>query len=220
MQDRFIRIPENIRVELLNLYADVEGIIKSRLEEFKSFDRSDVNKLFAEMSFCVLTPQSRAKAADAAVGELVRSGLLFNGTYSQVSQVLRKWGVRFYEAKARYIVRNRYLLRDGGEYLKNMLRLSPFECRELLVKNVWGFGYKEASHFLRNIGFVGLAILDRHILKNMLYIGVIEKIPRSLTRQRYLDLEQIFIATAQSLGMSPECLDLLLWYRATGEVFK
>jgi N-glycosylase/DNA lyase len=220
MQGRFIKIPESIRAELLNLYAKVEGIIQSRLIEFKSFDRNDTNKLFAEMSFCVLTPQSRARAADAAVNELATSGLLFSGSYDRVAQVLKKWGVRFYEVKASHIIQNRYLLRDDGEYLKNMLRTSPFECRELLVENVWGFGYKEASHFLRNIGFTGLAILDRHILRNMLYMGVIEEIPKSLTRKRYLDLEEIFIATAQTLGMSPESLDLLLWYRATGEVFK
>ncbi len=220
MQVRFIKIPENIRAELLNLYSEVEGVIQSRLSEFKSFNRSDVDKLFVEMSFCVLTPQSRARAADAAVNELATSGLLFRGTYSQLVQVLRKWGVRFYEVKARYIIRNRHLLRDGGEYFKNMLGMSPFECRELLVKDVWGFGYKEASHFLRNIGFTGLAILDRHILRNMLHMGVIEELPKSLTRKRYLDLEEIFIATAQTLCMSPESLDLLLWYKATGDVFK
>lgn len=220
MQAGLVRIPEEIRFELLRLYVGIEDIIKSRLLEFQNFDKNDVEKLFSEMSFCVLTPQSRAKSADAAVRELVKDGLLFNGTYHQVADVLRKWNVRFYEAKARYIVHNRYLLKDNGTILKSALRLNSFECREFLVEKVWGFGYKEASHFLRNIGFTGLAILDRHILRNMKYMGVIDEVPKSLTRSRYFKLEQIFIAAAYSLGISPESLDLLLWYRSTGEVFK
>lgn len=220
MQARFVVIPEEVRVELLRTYAEIEDIIRARLLEFQKFDREDIYKLFAEMSFCVLTPQSRAKNADAAVKELLGRGLLFRGTYGQVASVLRRWGVRFYEAKSQYLIRNRYLIDDNGAMLKNMLRLNSFECRERLVEKVWGFGYKEASHFLRNIGFTGLAILDRHILRNMVYMGVIDAAPKSLTRSRYLELEQIFLATANSLGISPESLDLLLWYRSTGEVFK
>lgn len=220
MQVRFVTIPEEIRIELLKLHADIEDVIKSRLLEFQKFDRNDIKNLFAEMSFCVLTPQTRAKNADSAVRELVKDELLFRGTYHQVAHVLKKWHIRFYEAKARYIIRNRYFLNDNGVVLKNALKLSPFECREFLVERVWGFGFKEASHFLRNIGFTGLAILDRHILRNMLDIGIIDYMPKSLTRSRYLELEQIFIAMAHSLGISTESLDLLLWYRSTGEIFK
>ncbi len=220
MQDRLIPIPEKIRVELMKQYTMIESVIQSRLKEFQMFERDNIDKLFAEMSFCVLTPQSRAKAADAAVKELMTIGLLFRGTHRQVANVLRRYGVRFYEAKSRYIILNRYLLNDDGRVLKKMLSLSPFDSREALTRNVWGFGYKEASHFLRNIGFTGLSILDRHILRNMQYMGIINEIPRTLSRRKYLELEQVFIATAQSLGLSPEALDLLLWYRATGEVFK
>ena len=35
-----------------------------------------------------------------------------------------------------------------------------------------------------------LAILDRHILKNMKLLGVIDKIPDSINRKVYLELEQ------------------------------
>jgi N-glycosylase/DNA lyase len=51
-------------------------------------------------------------------------------------------------------------------------------------------------------------------------LGAIEGVPRSLTRRRYIELEQRFITLAEELGLKPEALDLLLWYASTGEVLK
>jgi N-glycosylase/DNA lyase len=92
--------------------------------------------------------------------------------------------------------------------------------RDALVEEVWGFGLKEASHFMRNIGYSGLAVLDRHVLRWMKVLGAIKEVPRSLTRRRYIELEQRFIRLAEELGLKPEALDLLLWYASTGEVLK
>jgi N-glycosylase/DNA lyase len=88
------------------------------------------------------------------------------------------------------------------------------------VEEVWGFGLKEASHFMRNIGYSGLAVLDRHVLRWMKLLGAIKEVPRSLTRRRYVELEQRFITLAEELGLKLEALDLLLWYASTGEVLK
>jgi N-glycosylase/DNA lyase len=85
---------------------------------------------------------------------------------------------------------------------------------------VLGFGYKEASHFLRNIGYTGLAILDRHVLRGMVRLGVLAEIPKIGSRRAYLGVEKIFIDASRVIGIEPEALDLLLWYEATGEVFK
>ena len=65
-----------------------------------------------------------------------------------------------------------------------------YEAREWLVRNVKGIGYKEAGHLLRNIGFdQDLAILDRHILKNLKKLGVIDDVPESPTKRQYLSIE-------------------------------
>jgi len=90
-----------------------------------------------------------------------------------------------------------------------------------LVKSIKGIGYKEASHFLRNIGLgEDLAILDRHILKNLKLLGVIEKIPKSLSRKKYFEIEGKMYEFAKEIQIPIGCLDLLLWYKQTGEIFK
>jgi len=67
---------------------------------------------------------------------------------------------------------------------------NPEKIRVWLVKNIKGFGYKEASHFLRNIGLgENIAILDRHILKNLKRFKVIKEVPISISPRKYLEIE-------------------------------
>jgi len=82
-------------------------------------------------------------------------------------------------------------------------------------------GHKEASHFLRNIGKGrDLAILDRHILKNMKLIGIIDKIPDSMPPKKYLELEGILRQFSDEVGIPMDHLDIVLWYKETNEIFK
>jgi N-glycosylase/DNA lyase len=82
-------------------------------------------------------------------------------------------------------------------------------------------GYKEASHFLRNIGFADdLAILDRHILKNLKIFGIIEEIPKSLSKKKYLEIEEKMRNLANEVNIPVSHLDLLFWSKETGEIFK
>lgn len=199
----------------LKIYEEEREEIESRLREFKDMLQKSDEEVFAELCFCLCTPQTRARSADAAISTLKGESLLLYGDEDSVASVLRKHGVRFPEAKARYIVAARAHLKS----LKN-LPLDAFRAREWLVKNIKGLGYKEASHFLRNVGYEGLAILDRHILKGMMEAGIIREVPKSLTKKTYLKLEKKFIQLAKDLGMRPEALDLIMWADKTGEVFK
>lgn len=205
---------------MLRAYEEVRGLIERRIAEFRSVDRRDPFRLFEELAFCVMTPQSKAKAALRAIDELKASGLLLSGRASEVAEVMRRNGIRFHVRKARYLVLNRRLLRGEPAVLVALLQGETGSVRDALVERVWGFGLKEASHFMRNVGFTGIAVLDRHVLRWMLALGAIERVPRSLTRRTYLELEQRFLALSGELGMSPEELDLLLWYASTGEVLK
>ncbi len=202
------------------MYEEVRELIERRLAEFRSIDRRDVVRLFEELTFCVMTPQSRAKAALRAVEELKSRGLLLGGGPEEVAEVLRRNGIRFHNQKAKYVVKNRELVRGDKPRLIELLGEDVHRVREVLVEEVWGFGLKEASHFMRNIGYSGLAVLDRHILKWMKDLGAIEEVPGTLTRRRYLELERRFIRLSEELGLAPEALDLLLWYASTGEVLK
>ena len=112
---------------------------------------------------------------------------------------------------------------DGGKKIILILKgfEDPIEGRKWLVENVKGYGYKEASHFLRNIGLgEDLAILDRHILKNLKRAKAIPEVPKSMSERRYLEIEDGMKAFSDYLGI-PLChLDLVLWYMETGEIFK
>ncbi len=132
--------------------------------------------------------------------------------------------MRFKYKKAGYIIeaRNKFLI-DGKLTIKSLvIRFSDaYTAREWLVRNVKGIGYKEASHFLRNIGYgTDLAILDRHILKNLRSLQVIEVVPASLSRRRYLEIEEGMKELSEKVGIPMSHLDLVLWYKETGEVFK
>ncbi len=197
---------------LLKSYESRKSSIKQRLKEFKQPKNDE--EIFAELCFCLLTPQSKAKLCWRAIEKLKEKGLLLNGSADDV----KKWlaGVRFPNNKAEYIVnaRNHFPLSLKGKKTHG-------EMREWLVKNVKGIGMKEASHFLRNIGYGDdIAILDRHILKNLKKFNVINEIPASLTIKKYLEIEERMKGFAKKTGIPFNELDLLFWSEETGEIFK
>ena len=95
------------------------------------------------------------------------------------------------------------------------------KARTWLVKNIKGLGMKEASHFLRNIGFFEeIAILDRHILKNLKKSGAIKSVPKTLSAKKYLELEKQMQGFSEKTGIPMQDLDLFFWAQETGEIFK
>lgn len=202
-------------------YSRKKSLIRQRLQEFREI-RKDPDGVFRELCFCLLTPQSKAVNCDRAIRELAGCGMLRAGCARAIARTLRKH-VRFHNNKASYLVAARQTANAGpGSDLKRLLASSDHvQAREWLVKNIKGLGYKEASHFLRNIGLGrDIAILDRHILKNLKRYGVIGRIPKSLTRKQYLAVEQKMLGFCKKIGMSADELDLLFWSQETGVVFK
>lgn len=210
--------------ELVGLYARHRPVIERRLAEFRRVGEEATEEgLFRELVFCLFTPQSKARSCWAAVECLCDKRLLLEGGPGEIARELCG-GVRFHHNKSRYVVEARELFTvDAALSVRGGLDAfeDGREARDWLARTVKGLGLKEASHFLRNIGRGdGLAILDRHILRNLARCGVIEKEPRSLTARQYRDTEQAMIAFAEGMGMPVTHLDLLLWCRETGEVFK
>ncbi len=209
------------KTELIQRYKKLKTKIVKRLNEFKNLWKTkDDEKLFCELCFCLLTPQSKAKICWDAVVRLKDKGLLFQGTQKQIKDCLT--GVRFATKKAEYIIKARKSFPELRQVLNNSEpQIKNYELREGLVKNIYGLGYKEASHFLRNIG-VGdnLAILDRHILKNLKLLGVIEEIPSHLTSKKYKEIENKMIKFSKQVNIPVSHLDLLFWSKETGEIFK
>ena len=205
---------------LLSRYEAKKGAIKARLAEFRKVLEKSDDDVFAELCFCLLTPQSKAKMCDKAIQRLKENGMLFSGKSDEIAKNL--YGVRFPNNKSKYVEEARKSFCENGKIrIKDRLDADPYTLRESLVKNIKGLGYKEASHFLRNVGLgEDLAILDVHILKNLERFKVIDEIPKTLTRKRYLEIEEKMKAFARETGIPLAELDLLFWSEETGEIFK
>jgi N-glycosylase/DNA lyase len=208
--------------ELRSAHKERKDEIENRLREFEKVGKGKFKILFPELVFCLLTPMSRARSCDSAVRELQKGGLLMNGDVEEIAGAIS--GVRFPENKARFIVEAREMFTGEGAYdLESIVQkgTKAKTVREWFVKNVKGLGYKESSHFLRNVG-VGfdLAILDRHILRNLWRHGVTKEIPQSLTKKQYLETEKKMKRFSRDVGIEMGALDLLFWSIETGEVFK
>lgn len=143
--------------------------------------------------------------------------LLFSAPTARLAAALRT--VRFRHTKARRIVENRA---RWTVVLRRIRTTSDdAQLRDWLAEHVRGMGMKEASHFLRNIGRgSSLAILDRHILRRLAELGVIAAVPRTLTPARYREIEALMKSFASNNGIPMDHLDLLLWHRSTGDLFK
>lgn len=191
-------------------YNKRKSEIKKRLKEFKKQDEH-----FYELCFCLLTPQSNAYKCDECVQVLKHEDFIRNDF--QINNILRKY-TRFHNNKSNYLIR---IKEDHTAIFDELKKIKePRQKRDFLVKNVKGLGMKEASHFLRNIGYEKLAILDRHILKNLKKLNVISEVPKSLTRKIYLEIEEKFLKFSQKVNIHMDELDLLFWSTETGKVFK
>ena len=208
--------------ELLATYARKRQDIEARLAHFGHVGKKGGRALFEELCFCLLTPQSKARSCDAAILELKEKRLLFDGDAAAIAKVLST-KTRFHNNKARYLVEARGKFEANDFALLSHATFSGSErhAREYFLKNVKGLGLKEASHYLRNVGRGStLAILDRHILKNLVKCGATSHVPASLTEKRYLGIEREMEKFCRKTGIPLAHLDLLFWAEETGEIFK
>ncbi len=203
-------------------YLAKQSAIRARLNEFASLRTSATDaRLFEELVYCLFTAGASARMGLKSV-ERVRQ-LLRRGTIEQLRSALIG-AHRFPNARAAYIIEARNLLQHDCQ-LKLRQRLDSFgddaeARRDYLVANIKGIGYKEASHYLRNIGFCGYAILDKHILNTLFEFGVITSPQPPATKKKYVATEEVMRNFAEGIRIDFDELDLLLWSNKTGEILK
>ncbi len=201
--------------DLFTLYRERRGRIQARLAEFACIPPEEY---FYELVYCLLTPQSSAVNAAEAVAEL--QNVRFHQCDANPEEILRRRHayIRFHSTKSRHLVA---MKKNFAPILEQLTSGQPGPVlREWLVRNVKGMGWKEASHLLRNIGHRDLAILDRHILRNLVRLRAIRGLPKTLTPRRYKLLERKFHTFAREIGIPMDELDLLFWSMETGEILK
>jgi N-glycosylase/DNA lyase len=204
-------------------HAERRPEILLRLAEFHAVrTHGSDERLWEEMVYCFFTGGCSARMGMRSV-EAVRH-LLIHGEESELASALR--GVhRYPRARAAYVVHSRGFVREKLDFrLRSKLESfeNSLERRDWLVreKGIKGLGYKEASHFLRNIGFAGYAILDKHVLRCMAELKIINDPKPPNTRLRYLTVEERLKHLAQRIKIDFDELDLVLWSIKTGEILK
>jgi N-glycosylase/DNA lyase len=218
--------PDNQFVTIENIRAAHQARrreIRKRLAEFRDIWKTGSDtRLWEELVYCIFTAGASARMGLRAV-DAVRP-LLKNGTREEMTDALS--GVyRYPVARPGYIMVTRdYLTEDCRMRLRERIAgfRDPIERRDWLAgeRRIKGLGYKEASHFLRNVGLSGYAIVDKHILRSLSELGVIDSPKPPTTRQRYLDTEQRMKRFAGEVGIDFDELDLVLWSMKTGEILK
>ncbi len=189
-------------------------MINQRMAEFANLHRQGNEAWFLELCFCILTANSSARTGIRAQQEINRGFLTFSE--KRLIESLKEIGHRFPNTRALFIIE----ARQYSNIKDILMTMRPQKAREWLVRKIKGLGWKESSHFLRNVGYTDFAILDRHILRIMAEHGLISRVPKQLSKRMYLEYEQKLRDIAIQANLSLGELDLYLWFMKTGQVLK
>jgi len=196
-------------IQVKNLQkSEIRNKVEDRLNEFTKINKKDFNELFRELAFCILTAGTSAELGIKTIDHLGET--LHKGNRENIQEKLKQV-YRFHTVRAGYIHEARSAFAE--------IDINHPEIRRHLVGKIKGIGMKEASHFLRNIGFFDYAIVDFHIVDLLVNNNLIEK-PKTLTLKKYLEIENVLRILAYELGMTLGELDLYLWYLETGKILK
>ncbi len=195
--------------------SEIAETIEERMNEFEGLGNMDNSSIFKELCFCITTANFNAERSIKMQSEIDDGYCEL--PEDELVEKLREFGHRFPNARAGYIVEAREHKDSVKENIEKFE--SEADLRHWLAKNVKGLGYKESSHFLRNIGFKNLAIIDFHIIDLLVRHGIIDR-PKTLTPSRYMRIESVLAELADKTGLSLAELDLYLWYMETGKVLK
>jgi N-glycosylase/DNA lyase len=199
--------------------------IRARLGEFvEVWNTGSDGRLWEELVYCIFTAGASAHMGLRAV-EAIRPLLMRGAPEAMTRELVRARAYRYPNVRPAYVVTTRdYLqesfamrLRDRLEDLRDRQERRDWLAKEPRIK---GLGYKEASHFLRNIGFKGYGILDKHVLRCLFELGAIDSPKPPTTRGRYLEIEARMQQFARQVQIDFDELDLVLWSLKTGEVLK
>ena len=195
--------------------SDIKNLVDSRIKEFAEIKNQSSNDIFKELCFCIMTANCNADKC-IEIHEGIEDGFLKLNEF-QLANRFKELGYRFPNIRAKYIVEARNNMKD----LKNKIKSNKEEgeLRDWIVKNIKGLGYKEASHFLRNIGYKNYAIVDFHIVDLLARKNLINK-PKVMSKKKYLKIEELLKNIAEKSGINLAELDLYLWFLETGKILK
>jgi len=203
------------KINKLKRQPNLSNVIKTTLDSFNKFKKTGTNEaLFSELCYCILTANCHAQTCLNIQHSF--KYCFAEATEEQIKSHLQSHHYRFPNLRTQYIL-------DAQKYKDRLTYIikknSTSKRRHWFVDNIKGLGMKEASHFLRNIGYTNYAIVDTHILRLLHQYQIIKK-PKTITIKTYLHIERKLIEIANQTDLNLAALDLYLWYMQTGMVLK
>lgn len=211
----------------------IQGALKGETGIIDGVTDKNKEDIFYMLMFCLCVPQSKAVKAEEAI-DILRKDDFYNKklTLPEVTKILTG-RVRFQYTKAKRLLEAKDSFGDFWTILLTQYAAFKFthndeaniesdlqRTRRVLIKITNGMGMKLASHFMRNVGMPGLAILDVHVIDGLKKRGVVNIEKLGPSRAEYLEIEEKMKAYAEKIGITLDELDLLLWSQKTGYVFK
>lgn len=205
-----------------NAIRDVYSALDKENYKPPIWSRMNDDDLWRELVACVLGSRVRFEAAHAAIERMDEMGLLTErrrsrrfDQYEKDTVVALSGGYPFYRVRAKQIRRAAEHLYGNRRSVREFLddAQDAREARRRLASELPGLGPKQASLFLRNIGYAThVAVLDVHVLTYMCWVGLTEEIVKSIsTVRKYEKLEDSFIEYSYSFGYTPDHFDLAVW---------
>lgn len=197
------------------MLSDFNRAVENRKQDFIRAGKSSPEVIYGELCFCILTANTSAEMGIRTQEIIGLEGFL-NFDEETMRMRLKEARYRFYNVRSKFLVQSRWIVDELPHIIAMKDRI---EARDYLVNNLKGIGYKEASHFLRNVGVFDFSILDKHIL-NMIRKEHPERKFLVGSRKNYLETEKTILEFADSISLEPGILDLYLWKIATGKLLK
>lgn len=220
--------------EIHNAIGEVYCALDNRSQGRPQWAEMTEDDLWRELVACILGSRVRFEAAHSAVERLGQMGLLRqsrrSSRFDQYERDLtgalsgeslaqddatpyRRYP--FFRTRANQIRRAAERLYGRRGSIRDVLddECDPRGTRRRLASEVPGLGPKQASLFLRNIGYAAaIAILDVHVLTYMNVTGLASPAVKSVsTMRQYERLESALIGHAATLGYTPDHFDLAVW---------
>ncbi len=216
-----------------NAIREVCYALDEKKPQASSWERMTEDELWRELVACILGSRVRFEVAHSAVERLERMRLLCESRrslhfdhYEQdvlealsgecfTQSGLAKQRYPFFRSRANQIRRAAERLYTDHGTIRGFLGTAcdVQETRRRLASEISGLGPKQASLFLRNIGYTShVAVLDVHVLTYMSWVGLSDLPLKSVSSVRkYETMEDAFIEHSYTLGYKPDRFDLAVW---------
>jgi N-glycosylase/DNA lyase len=178
---------------------------QDRIEAKKAVDRfkgeKTAEQIFYNLCFALLAPQTTFKNNKKVIALLEEKKYFSNNIpKEELEEIVRP--TRFFRNKTRFLTAAKANFEDVLGIIN--LPVSVKDKRRFLVESVNGLGMKASSHFMRNLGYTDLAIIDTHILK---FLN--KNIPKN--NNEYIEIEKELTNFAEDNDISMAELDAIIW---------